>query len=147
MQPGCHISGPYWCLVTSSVQQTLSLLEASALTQVLRGLDYLHSKLSIIHTDLKPENVMLTAALRPQQPPPLQPPGKLLTHHLHQMSQLTGGPVRMRQKVQVVRTLAGQQAGAQPGVTLLLCWACDASAGMWQLSSHVQAQRSRVSTA
>ena len=33
--------------------------------QVLSGLDYLHSSLQIIHTDLKPENVMLTRALRP----------------------------------------------------------------------------------
>ena len=36
-----------------------------ATLQVLSGLDYLHSKLQIIHTDLKPENVMLTKALRP----------------------------------------------------------------------------------
>lgn len=46
-------------------------------TQVLRGLDYLHSKLYIIHTDLKPENVMLTTSLRPQWPPDSEPPGKL----------------------------------------------------------------------
>lgn len=32
---------------------------------MLSGLDYLHSRLQIIHTDLKPENVMLTKALRP----------------------------------------------------------------------------------
>ena len=39
--------------------------QQSRLLQVLQGLDYLHSSLRIIHTDLKPENVMLTRALRP----------------------------------------------------------------------------------
>ena len=34
--------------------------------QVLVGLDYLHSSRSIIHTDLKPENVMLASTLRPR---------------------------------------------------------------------------------
>lgn len=28
--------------------------------QVLQGLDYLHSKCKIIHTDIKPENILLT---------------------------------------------------------------------------------------
>lgn len=27
--------------------------------QVLEGLDYLHTKCSIIHTDIKPENILL----------------------------------------------------------------------------------------
>ncbi|XP_070815854.1 SRSF protein kinase 3-like [Chaetodon trifascialis] len=31
----------------------------SILTQVLQGLDYLHSKCKIIHTDIKPENILL----------------------------------------------------------------------------------------
>ena len=44
----------------SSSQLTTHMCE-----QVLSGLDYLHSRLRIIHTDLKPENVMLTRALRP----------------------------------------------------------------------------------
>ena len=34
--------------------------------QVLVGLDYLHSRRSIIHTDLKPENVMLREVVRPK---------------------------------------------------------------------------------
>lgn len=28
--------------------------------QVLQGLDYLHTKCKIIHTDIKPENILLT---------------------------------------------------------------------------------------
>ncbi len=35
--------------------------------QVLVAIDYMHSKLEIIHTDLKPENVMLTEAIRPRR--------------------------------------------------------------------------------
>lgn len=31
-----------------------------SLLQVLQGLDYLHSKCKIIHTDIKPENILLT---------------------------------------------------------------------------------------
>uniref|UniRef100_A0A672YNQ0 non-specific serine/threonine protein kinase n=1 Tax=Sphaeramia orbicularis TaxID=375764 RepID=A0A672YNQ0_9TELE len=30
------------------------------LTQVLQGLDYLHTKCKIIHTDIKPENILLS---------------------------------------------------------------------------------------
>ena len=33
------------------------------------GLDYIHCHCDIIHTDLKPENVMLTEALRPRPDP------------------------------------------------------------------------------
>lgn len=38
--------------------------------QVLEGLDYLHTKCSIIHTDIKPENILLVvdnAAVMNQQ--------------------------------------------------------------------------------
>ncbi len=34
--------------------------------QVLHALDYLHADCGLIHTDLKPENVMLRRALRPR---------------------------------------------------------------------------------
>lgn len=47
----------------------LSVVRDLAL-QLLRGLDFLHRERSIIHTDLKPENVMLVVPLpRPSRPP------------------------------------------------------------------------------
>lgn len=32
----------------------------SVVLQVLQGLDYLHSKCDIIHTDIKPENILMS---------------------------------------------------------------------------------------
>lgn len=46
--------------------------------QILLALDYLHSKLEIIHTDLKPENVMLTQPINPREWR-MPGPGKALT--------------------------------------------------------------------
>lgn len=48
--------------------------------QVLMALEYLHTKCGIIHTDLKPENVMLAKHLRPgKAPPPVIGPGSAMT--------------------------------------------------------------------
>ena len=46
---------------------------------MLIGLDYLHRELSIIHTDLKPENIFLVSTIDPSNDPrksgvPLVPP-------------------------------------------------------------------------
>ncbi|KAK1295683.1 Serine/threonine-protein kinase AFC1 [Acorus calamus] len=38
-------------------------------TSVLSGLDYLHRELGIIHTDLKPENVLLVSTINPAKDP------------------------------------------------------------------------------
>jgi len=54
---------PHWCGITShATPQRKSL----CWLQVLHGLDYLHADCGLIHTDLKPENVMLRHALRPR---------------------------------------------------------------------------------
>lgn len=37
--------------------------------QILIGLDFLHASCGIIHTDLKPENVMLKEPIKPRSPP------------------------------------------------------------------------------
>ena len=52
--------------------------------QVLVALHYLHTTCQIIHTDLKPENIMLTQALRPRKrpPPPADSEGLALQHRL-----------------------------------------------------------------
>lgn len=41
---------------------TVALISLSILfvLQVLQGLDYLHSKCDIIHTDIKPENILMS---------------------------------------------------------------------------------------
>ncbi|GLJ54521.1 hypothetical protein SUGI_1170900 [Cryptomeria japonica] len=36
---------------------------------ILRGLDFLHGKLSIVHTDLKPENILLPSTIDPEKDP------------------------------------------------------------------------------
>ncbi|GLJ54508.1 hypothetical protein SUGI_1170680 [Cryptomeria japonica] len=36
---------------------------------ILRGLDFLHGKLSILHTDLKPENILLPSTIDPEKDP------------------------------------------------------------------------------
>lgn len=38
----------------------MAMNESSSLLQVLQGLDYLHTKCKIIHTDIKPENILLS---------------------------------------------------------------------------------------
>lgn len=53
------------CLIKGFNYQGIPLQIVRRLTkQILIGLDYLHSNLKIIHTDLKPENVMLTQSIR-----------------------------------------------------------------------------------
>lgn len=64
------------------------------MVQVLLGLQYMHGQCGIIHTDLKPENVMLTEALcdrvtsptdapPPPPTPPPQPAAPLVPCHRH----------------------------------------------------------------
>lgn len=68
--------------------------------QILSGLEYLHTRLRIIHTDLKPENVMLTRPIaprkwrEPRQPPrPAPSKGELLSSAWHwQRKMLTHQP-------------------------------------------------------
>jgi serine/threonine-protein kinase SRPK3 len=49
--------------------------------QILVGLDYLHSKLKIIHTDVKPENILLVSPLDPDKDPRKQPATDAATHN------------------------------------------------------------------
>jgi len=52
---------------TSSSLHVAMLRQANFVLQVLVGLDYIHRKLDIIHTDLKPENIMLSVVTRPRR--------------------------------------------------------------------------------
>lgn len=52
------------CIVISSFSRKTCILclqvSCSVPIQVLQGLDYLHTKCRIIHTDIKPENILLS---------------------------------------------------------------------------------------
>lgn len=74
-----HVYQPFFHIITAFVknktkerqrkvyvrhQYTVPLYSAKSLCvlicQVLQGLDYLHSKCQIIHTDIKPENILMS---------------------------------------------------------------------------------------
>uniref|UniRef100_A0A8C2J7I5 non-specific serine/threonine protein kinase n=1 Tax=Cyprinus carpio TaxID=7962 RepID=A0A8C2J7I5_CYPCA len=47
------------CIIKSNYQGLPLLCVKSIILQVLQGLDYLHTKCKIIHTDIKPENILM----------------------------------------------------------------------------------------
>ncbi|XP_017072373.1 SRSF protein kinase 1 isoform X5 [Drosophila eugracilis] len=53
---GCSL---YKLIVKNNYQGLAIVQVRNIIRQVLEGLDYLHSKCSIIHTDIKPENILL----------------------------------------------------------------------------------------
>lgn len=57
----CHHE---WCILLDIIwyYETFTFKPESDFSklQVLQGLDYLHTKCKIIHTDIKPENILLT---------------------------------------------------------------------------------------
>lgn len=53
---GCSL---YKLIVKNNYQGLAIAQVRNIIKQVLEGLDYLHSKCSIIHTDIKPENILL----------------------------------------------------------------------------------------
>uniref|UniRef100_A0A672YP57 non-specific serine/threonine protein kinase n=1 Tax=Sphaeramia orbicularis TaxID=375764 RepID=A0A672YP57_9TELE len=56
------VNGVHVCMVLESNYMGLPLVCVKAIIrQVLQGLDYLHTKCKIIHTDIKPENILLDA--------------------------------------------------------------------------------------
>ncbi|KAF3642620.1 SRSF protein kinase 1 [Capsicum annuum] len=60
---------------------------------VLVGLDYLHRQLSIIHTDLKPENVLLCSTIDPSKDPRKSGKPLILPSHKDKAT-LDGGPLK-----------------------------------------------------
>ncbi|XP_015088196.1 SRSF protein kinase 2 [Solanum pennellii] len=60
---------------------------------VLVGLDYLHRQLSIIHTDLKPENVLLCSTIDPSKDPRKSGTPLILSSH-KDITTLDGGSVK-----------------------------------------------------
>ncbi|CAN4117184.1 unnamed protein product [Withania somnifera] len=60
---------------------------------VLVGLDYLHRQLSIIHTDLKPENVLLCSTIDPSKDPRKSGKPLILPNHKDKTT-LDGGAVK-----------------------------------------------------
>lgn len=53
---GCSL---YKLIVKNNYQGLAIAQVRNIIKQVLEGLDYLHSKCNIIHTDIKPENILL----------------------------------------------------------------------------------------
>ncbi|KAM3301719.1 hypothetical protein P3S67_016221 [Capsicum chacoense] len=59
---------------------------------VLVGLDYLHRQLSIIHTDLKPENVLLCSTIDPSKDPRKSGKPLILPNHKDKTTLDSGAP-------------------------------------------------------
>lgn len=55
-----HIKSVSHFTIDSTQDFRTDIILGFFLLQVLQGLDYLHTKCKIIHTDIKPENILLT---------------------------------------------------------------------------------------
>uniref|UniRef100_A0A8C6LRW6 non-specific serine/threonine protein kinase n=1 Tax=Nothobranchius furzeri TaxID=105023 RepID=A0A8C6LRW6_NOTFU len=108
----------------------------SIIRQVLQGLDYLHSKCKIIHTDIKPENILLTvnepyirkmAAEATQwqksgAPPPSGSAGYILSLWPAKMSKNKKKKMKKKQKKQaelLEKRIQETEGGALPDVNVL----------------------------